>query len=188
MFDNHPELSRIGIKIENIDSRYKPLLRMGISIDEMIYLARRLYPLIKGYKRILDLACGNCLIGVILSKLTDAEIHGIDDWSQISKNEVMENVKRDGKMILSDLINFQLPYGNSYFDLVYTVMYLSNIGKEGRIKIANEVRRVLKNNGKFIVIDTVVFRGKIKKDLESTFKLEWYGEENAFSYFIFSPK
>ncbi|MEM3515595.1 MAG: methyltransferase domain-containing protein, partial [Saccharolobus sp.] len=113
---------------------------------------------------------------------------GIDDWSQISKNEVMENVKRDSKMILSDLINFQLPYENSYFDLAYTVMYLSNIGKEGRIKIANEVRRVLKNNGKFIVIDTVVFRGKIKKDLESTFKLEWYGEENAFSYFIFSPK
>ncbi len=52
MFKNtHPELMRIGITIENVDTRYKPLMRMGISIDEMIYLARRLYPLIRDGKK-----------------------------------------------------------------------------------------------------------------------------------------
>ncbi|MEM4911921.1 MAG: class I SAM-dependent methyltransferase, partial [Metallosphaera sp.] len=62
----------------------------------------------------------------------------------------------------------------------------SNIGKDGRAKIGDEVHRVLKDKGKFIVVDTLVFRGKIRKELESKFKLDWYGEENAFSFFVWS--
>ncbi|MCH4816775.1 MAG: hypothetical protein QXY87_13280 [Saccharolobus sp.] len=44
----------------------------------------------------------------------------------------------------------------------------------------------MKDKGKFIVVDTLVFRGKIRKELESKFKLDWYGEENAFSFFVWS--
>ncbi len=51
-------------------------------------------------------------------------------------------------------------------------MFLSNIGREDRIKLGKEVSRVLKNNGLFIVVDTLVFKGRIREDLESIFKLK----------------
>ncbi|AAK43067.1 methyltransferase domain-containing protein [Saccharolobus solfataricus] len=190
MFENtHPELTRIGIRIENVDSRYKPLMRMGISIDEMIYLARRLYPLIRDGKRILDLGCGNGLITVILSKLiSEAEFHAVDDWKKVSRDDLIKNIEIDkAKIALGEFTDqFTLSYQDTYFDFVYSVMFLSNIGKDGRTKISDEVHRVLKEKGKFVVIDTLVFRGKIKKDLGDKFKLDWYGEENGFSFFVWS--
>ncbi|WP_338598757.1 class I SAM-dependent methyltransferase [Sulfolobus tengchongensis] len=186
--DTHPELTRLGIKLDNVDSRYKPVWRMGISIDEMIYIARRLYPLIKDGRNVLDLACGNGLITVILSKLMQgSEFHAIDDWEKVAKHEVMRNIEIDNaKINLSDFRNgYELPYRDEYFDVVYSVMFLSNIGKEGRTKIGNEVKRVLRNDGRFVIVDTLVFRGKIKKELASLFNLEWYGEENGFSFFLY---
>lgn len=190
MFNNtHPEFMRIGITIENVDTRYKPLMRMGISIDEMIYLARRLYPLIRDGKKILDLACGNGLITVILSRLmSDAEFHAVDDWKKVSRDDLIRNIEIDkARIMLGEFKDqFTLSYQDTYFDSVYSVMFLSNIGKDGRVKITDEVYRVLKEKGKFVVIDTLVFRGKIKKDLEHKFKLDWYGEENGFSFFVWS--
>ncbi|MCH4816776.1 MAG: class I SAM-dependent methyltransferase [Saccharolobus sp.] len=131
IFDNtHPELTRIGIKLENVDARYKPLMRMGISIDEMIYLARRLYPLIKGGKRALDLACGNGLITVILSKfMSDSEFHAIDDWSKVSRDELIRNIEIDKAKITLEGFkeNYNLPYQDNYFDVVYAVQILARM-------------------------------------------------------------
>ncbi|TRM75222.1 class I SAM-dependent methyltransferase [Sulfolobus sp. A20-N-F6] len=188
MVDNRPELNRMGLSLRNIDSRYKPIMRMGISIDEMIYVARRLYPMVKASERILEVGCGNGLIGVILSKLLDREVYVIDDWNQVSKDDVMRNIKEDNaKVLLNDFHEgYGLPFDDRSFNLVYSVMFLSNIGREGRLKLGKEVLRVLKNNGLFIVVDTLVFRGKIRKDLEGMFKLKWYGEENGFSFFLWS--
>jgi ubiquinone/menaquinone biosynthesis C-methylase UbiE len=186
-YDNHPELARLGIFIQNIDARYKPLMRMGISIDEMIYIARRLYPILKDSKRILDLACGNCLITLILSKLIKGEFHAIDDWAIIQKSDVLANLQQDkANIIINDFKDFTIPYNDSFFDSIYTVMYLSNIGKEKRIILAKEIKRVLDNNGRFVIVDTLVFRGKIKKEFEQFFRLSWYGEENGFSFFVWT--
>jgi len=186
--DTHPELARIGIKIRDIDERYRPLMRTGISIDEMIYVARRLYPLLKGSKKILDLGCGNGLITVLLYKMLGSELNAIDDWSKVSKEELMRNIQLDdAKIKLSDFKeSLGLPYSDSSFDAVYSVMFLWNLGKEIRRKVASEVKRVLEDNGKFIIVDTFVIRTKLRRELEDLFDLAWYGEENAFSFFLWS--
>ncbi len=186
IFDDHPELDRIGVKIRDVDSRYPPIMRMGISVDEMIYLARRIKGMIS--PPVLDLMCGNCLISVLLSKMLNTKIYAIDDWSQFPLERARKNILEDSAEVeLSTLksLDDPLPFESSYFNTVFSVMYLSNIRSEKRIRLSNEVSRVLKDNGKFIVVDTVVFRTKIRRDLGSIFKLEWYGEENGFSFFLF---
>lgn len=186
MFNNHPELDRIGVKIRDVDSRYPPIMRMGISVDEMIYLARRLKGMIS--TPALDLMCGNCLISVLLSKMLNTKVHAIDDWSQFPIERAKKNILEDSadvELLTLKSLDDPLPFESSYFNTVFSVMYLSNIRSEKRIRLGNEISRVLKENGKFIVVDTMVFRTKIRRDLEGIFKLEWYGEENGFSFFLF---
>ncbi|MBP1358099.1 MAG: class I SAM-dependent methyltransferase [Sulfolobus sp.] len=184
MFDEHPELSRIKIRIENINSRYPPIMRMGISVDEMIYIAKRIKNLIEF--PVLDFMCGNCLIAVLLSKLLNMEVSAIDNWSQFPLEKAEENVKEDQANVkLYSLDDQILPFPSLSFNTVYTVMYISNLKSDKRVSISKEINRILKDGGKFLIVDTVVFRSKIRRDLEKEFKLEWYAEENGFSFFLF---
>ncbi|QGR19072.1 hypothetical protein [Stygiolobus azoricus] len=60
---------------------FQPVLRMGITIDEEEYIARKLSSMIDIKKeRILDIAPGNCLIPIYLSLELNKEISGVDDW------------------------------------------------------------------------------------------------------------
>lgn len=184
MFEEHPELSRIKIRIENINSRYPPIMRMGISVDEMIYIAKRIKNLIEF--PVLDFMCGNCLIAVLLSKLLNMEVSAIDNWSQFPLEKAEENVKEDQANVkLYSLDDQILPFPSSSFNTVYTVMYISNLKSDKRVSVSKEIKRILKDGGKFLIVDTVVFRSKIRRDLEKEFKLEWYAEENGFSFFLF---
>ncbi len=184
--DPHPELKRMGIEIPEMERRYPTLMRMGISHDDMIYLARRLSPLLNGSKKILDIGCGNCLIATLVNKMNPSKIFVIDEWKEMSKDDAIKNAVVDKvDLEIGELKGDVLPYIDGEFDAAYSVMFLFNIPKDRRDKLFSEVKRVLRNDGKLVVIDNFIFRGKMKRELTSHgFQVEWYGEENAFSFFL----
>ncbi|BBG23975.1 class I SAM-dependent methyltransferase [Sulfuracidifex tepidarius] len=185
--ETHPELKRLGIEIPEMEKRYPTLMRMGISHDDMIYLARRISPLLQGSRDILDIGCGNCLIATLIAKLISSKIFVIDEWKEMSVDTAKRNASIDKvELEIGEMKQDQgLPYKDNHFDAVYSVMFLFNVPKERRDLLLEETRRVLTQDGKFVVVDNFIFRGKMKRELTSHgFQQLWYGEENAFSFFL----
>lgn len=168
--------------------RYPPLRRMGISTDEQVFIARRLIKLLPQRGKVLDLGCGNGLITNYISKKTSLDLVCVDDWSEFPRERAEQIGKQEGSraVFLSGLP--QVPFPDGEFDSVFSVMYLYNLRKEGRQKLGAEVKRILKPQGKYIVVDTNVMRGMIKRDLQAVgFRLEAYSDENAFMFLVLSP-
>jgi ubiquinone/menaquinone biosynthesis C-methylase UbiE len=185
--DTHPELKRLGIEIPELEKRYPTLMRMGISHDDMIYLARRISPLLQDSEKILDLGCGNCLIATLINKITSKKIIVVDQWKEMSMERAIENMEIDKAGLELGKINEEdkLPYPDNAFDTAYSVMFLFNMPKEKREFLLQEIKRVLKQEGKLIVVDNFIFRGRMKREFSShNFDQTWYGEENAFSFFV----
>jgi len=185
--DAHPELKRLGIEIPEMEKRYPILMRMGISHDDMIYLARRISPLLQGSREILDIGCGNCLIATLIAKMTSSKIFVIDEWKEMKIEDAKRNANIDKvELEIGEMKHDQgLPYKDDQFDVAYSVMFLFNVPKERRDFLLEETKRVLTQEGKMVVVDNFIFRGKMKRELASHgFQQIWYGEENAFSFFL----
>lgn len=102
--------------------------------------------------RVLDLGCGyGRLSKPLLEKFKNLKAFGVD----ISKNYVKlynENLGPDGKAIYGDIR--RLPFRKNFFDIVFvvtTLMYLTK--KEDQKKAMEEIIRVVKPGGKFVVIE-----------------------------------
>ena len=101
---------------------------------------------------ILDLGCGyGRLSKKILSDFPKTRVYGVDvarEYVDIYNQDLAPR----GKAYLSDIR--RLPFKDSYFDQVFmvtTLMYL--VTKKDQLKALNEMFRVLKNGGKFIIIE-----------------------------------
>lgn len=163
------------------ENDFHPILRMGITVDEEIFLAKKLSSILKNVEgRILDYACGNCVIPIYISILTNKEIFAIDDWKYMKKEEVEKLIsKYSAKIKLFDNLE-KTPFQDKYFDFIYSVMYFYNLKKDKMKESIEEVLRILKDNGKLLIVDMIMIRGKIKKNLEEKkYILDYYEETNG---------
>jgi len=164
---------------------FQPVLRMGITTDEELFIAKRLLTMVKkANNKILYLAPGNMLIPIYLSLNLGEEIYAVDDWKYFPKSEAERLIKKyDAKVSLFDGLP-NIPFPDSSFDLIFSVMYLYNFRRDSMKNAVKEIIRVLdKSSGEVLVVDTILVRGKVKREMESEgLSLKDYSEANALFF------
>ncbi|QKR00465.1 class I SAM-dependent methyltransferase [Metallosphaera tengchongensis] len=163
---------------------YYPVRRMGITLEEEEFIARRLQQIsVDG--EVLDVGCGNCMIPILLAKKWGKRIHAADIWDEFPMEQAMKNAKEEGveltfmKISRPDIV---LPFQDSSLEMVYSVMFVYNLRKEERQKLFSEVHRVLKKGGLFLIVDPVIVRRE-RKELVNFSEVS-YREENALFYYL----
>lgn len=99
--------------------------------------------------RVLDVGCGT---GTHLGLYLDGccKVYGIDSSPAMLK-EAKHKLGDGAELILADAT--AMPYGDASFDLVMMTLILHEISPEARMGILSEVKRVLKKDGRILIID-----------------------------------
>ncbi len=133
---------------------------------------------IKEDESILDVGCGS---GMALKRVADkyerVNVYGID-YSETSAALSGENLRgyiKDGRAHISCASVESLPFGDEFFDGVYTVE--SFYFWPDHLKGLKEIRRVLKSGGKFLLI----------ADIYDTPDLDEHQRENIKKYNLYNP-
>jgi len=148
-------------------------------------------------KKILDIASGTGDLAIMAAKNTAAEeIIGADISEGMlaigSKKIKKENLENRVKMQVADSEN--LPYESDYFDAITVAFGVRNF--ENLDKGIQEINRVLKPDGIFVVLETSIPSTPIIKQLylfHSNFLLPFFGklfskDPKAYSYLSKSAK
>jgi ubiquinone/menaquinone biosynthesis C-methylase UbiE len=123
----------------------------------------------KGYKKILDLGCGDGSHSIYFSEI-GFEVYASDiDCRKIRKNTKRLNITNI-KICEHNFIN--IPYGNDFFDAVICTSTIHHAIINDIKKVVSEIYRVLKQKGYFIF-------DMLSKEDES-FGLGYKIEENTF--------
>lgn len=136
---------------------------------------------IKSNSTICDLCCGT---GNSIEILKDQakEIIGIDgsqDMLNIAKNKFKDNSKVKLKVALVNQTGLE----TNYFDYVVFRMSLHHL-KDKEV-VLNEIYRILKQNGKMILIDRFVL-SKFKHKLREIYRLIFKFDKAIFGHFEYS--
>lgn len=111
-------------------------------------LGFRMFPLDKS-KSVLDIGCGT---GVHLKIYQDAgcQVHGVDTSpSMLEASRKQLGDTADLRLGSAD----SLPYENGTFDLVICMLVLHEMSQPVRLSVIDDIKRVLKNNGRILFID-----------------------------------
>jgi ubiquinone/menaquinone biosynthesis C-methylase UbiE len=95
------------------------------------------------------------------------DVYGID----IAENIIEENKLRQTKVKYSiQDITTQTNFPNNFFDFIIFKFTLTNIHKEAWEKVSNEIFRLLKPNGRLLIIEPLVSESyQLRYDLASNF-------------------
>ncbi|MFX1566261.1 MAG: class I SAM-dependent methyltransferase [Promethearchaeota archaeon] len=118
---------------------------------------------LRGDEKVLDVGCGTGRVAISIAKrLTTGQVIGIDlfEWVSWSSSEIpIENARIEG---VGDRTEFkhgdatELPFEDASFDIVTMGSVLHEIEEEAlKIKALNEVNRVLKPGGRFVIVELI---------------------------------
>ncbi len=96
-------------------------------------------------KKILDVGCGDGIIGKEIMKITRAEVYGVD----ISETAAQLALKNGINAMVCDVSKEQLPWGEDFFDVIYWGQNIEHL-VDPDFTIA-EFWRILKPGGKLVI-------------------------------------
>ncbi len=100
---------------------------------------------------VLDFGCGTgVLIQIFENKYSRSNIIGLDVDPRIVKIAKNKGIKEE-KLILFD--GGEIPFPDAYFDKVISTWVFHHLSKEDKIRAFNEIKRVLKEDGLFVIAD-----------------------------------
>ncbi len=133
------------------------------------------YLSLKGDEQVLDVGCGLGRTTVLVAKhLHEGKVTGVDIWDKRyillnSPERAYKNAEAEG---VRDKVEFKhgnllkLDFPDNSFDAVTCTFVLNNLDKEKRFLAVSQIRRVLKPNGKLLLIEPL---------------------RRPFMFFLFSP-
>lgn len=134
-------------------------------------------------EKVLDLGCGNGRF-YELFKEKSIDYTGVDNSEKLI--EIAKRRYPETKFLIADALNLSFP--DNYFDKVYSFAFLHHIpSQEFRLKVLQEIRRVLKKEGVFIL---TVWKFHAKKEIFLLFKytiLKIIGKSRLDFKDIFKP-
>jgi ubiquinone/menaquinone biosynthesis C-methylase UbiE len=149
---------------------------------------------LQGNEHVLDVGCGRglLLVGIAKKLNQNGKIFGIDLWrsEDLSNNKeslTRQNAKLEGVSDRVELISgdmTQMKFDNNQFDAIVSSLAIHNIPtNEGRYKAIQEIVRVLKPEGRLIILDFQHTR----EYLQSLKQLGWSDITLSRRYFIMFP-
>jgi len=111
------------------------------------------------YKRILDLGCGDGRATAAIWDLGE-QIYCLDSSLNMLKQLQRRKIKN---LILINGDAKELPFPDSFFDLIISISMVEHIPYNDLLKVFFEVRRVLKPDGLFLVRNDAWFYGILEK-------------------------
>jgi ubiquinone/menaquinone biosynthesis C-methylase UbiE len=124
-----------------------------------------IYHYSKKSKTILDIGCGNGYYCIELAKKGKSCV-GIDPLKEISLDIAKTNAKKENvKVKFIQGISEKLPFKDKTFDVVLLMSVLQHVNDQK--KTLYEIRRVLKDNGFFILSVPLYSKKNIKSNYES---------------------
>ncbi|MCW4020356.1 MAG: class I SAM-dependent methyltransferase, partial [Candidatus Bathyarchaeota archaeon] len=97
---------------------------------------------------VLDAGCGTGIYTIPLAEKTDAIVFGLDSSKEMIKKAKIKEDSQTVKWLIGDAEN--LPFDNARFDCVFMTLVIHQI--VNKKKAADEVYRVLKQNGTIVVM------------------------------------
>lgn len=140
-----------------------------------------LKPYIHKEQKIADIGCGNGRLGYFISSIHgDAKYYtGIDNSEKLI--EIAQKEHPEWKFIEGDFLT--LPLQNESMDLIVSIRAFHHLtSKKFRLQALNEMKRVMKNNGKVIITVWNLWHWKNWKLLMKAFV------RSIFSFGVYSPK
>lgn len=140
-----------------IAERYDQTIALINSLDDWVYT--RNLPIKRD--NVLEIGCGSGHLLKVLSNYF-RECCGIDS----SKKMIELAQKKDSRFKLIVGNAEELPYRDEYFDYVVSHTTFHHLNQK---KATEEVKRVLKRGGKFVLVDVVLEKNKFRKRFEKYF-------------------
>jgi ubiquinone/menaquinone biosynthesis C-methylase UbiE len=135
----------------------------------------------EGYK-VLDAGCGTGTLAIMIKK--QVSINGYVAGIDIS-NGMLEKAKQKAK-IENLSIDFKeapiedIPFQDDYFDVVTSTWVIHQLKYESKIKAFNEILRILKPKGHFLIVDL----HKINNPFRAFFNLPFYWWSNGYKIHV----
>ncbi|MBU4224024.1 class I SAM-dependent methyltransferase [Patescibacteria group bacterium] len=126
------------------------ILNLVIPYQELLITVCEKLNIRRGEK-ILDAGAGTGNLAILLEK-KGARIIGLD-FSQEALN-IYESKNSKAEVLLADLTK-KLPFADSYFDKIVSINVLFLIDRETRKKVAKEFYRIIKPNGKIVLVNLI---------------------------------
>lgn len=115
---------------------------------------------LKPNERVLDLGCGTgALLIIAKSKYQNINATGIDADEKILKIAEKKIRKNNLNIKLINTSADKLPFPDFSFDIVVSTLVFHHLPTEVKIKALEEIHRVLKKNGRFLLVDFGKFTG-----------------------------
>ncbi|MEK6826172.1 MAG: class I SAM-dependent methyltransferase [Nanoarchaeota archaeon] len=125
-------------------------------------------PIEKDKLKILDAGCGTGSLAIELKKLNSRLVlYGIDADSNILDIAKKKAKEKNLSIYYQQGVLEKLPFPNEYFDVVYSSLVLHHLGTREKQEALNEIYRVLRKDGLFLLVDF----GKPKNKVMAIFSL-----------------
>ena len=160
--------------LEWTGERYVPWMEEGEIHYEHLHRYRFVKELVK-HKKVLDLGCGEGYGSFVLAEESD-EVIGIDIDGITIRHASSKYIKENLKFILGSIIEIPIK-GEKIFDVIVCFEAIEHISEHD--KLIGEVKRLIKDNGIFIVSTP----NKYKYSDQSNFQNQFHLKELYFDEF-----
>ena len=104
---------------------------------------------------VLDVGCGTGTLAIAAKKRVGATgaVYGIDASTEMLARAEKKARRAGAKVIFQNGLAEALPFAEAQFDVVLSTVMLHHLPRKARLKCANEIRRVLKRDGRVLAVD-----------------------------------
>jgi len=132
---------------------YDSLLKWGMreeSIKSRLIERAKIQP----GQRVLDLGCGTGTLAVMIKQSApEAQVTGLDGDEQVLAIARTKAERAKVNIQLDHGLSYQLPYPDQSFDVVVSSFVIHHLTSEDKVRTFKEVRRVLRPDGWFHILD-----------------------------------
>jgi ubiquinone/menaquinone biosynthesis C-methylase UbiE len=163
----------VGSRFDALEARFK----REVSVDDP--RARALVESLRPVagKRVLDLGCGKGRFSRALSEL-GAQVIGLDlSAAMLSEAMDLDRVRASAR---------RLPFGPASFDRVVAVEVFEHLAPRAVDQVCDEVRRVLRPGGTFVIVDKNVCSWNAQRPWLPNVAVKWIDERRGL--WMYSPR
>jgi ubiquinone/menaquinone biosynthesis C-methylase UbiE len=132
---------------------YDPLLKWGMREEKF---KRRLIERagIRSGQRVLDLGCGTGTLTIMLKQaVSGVDVNGLDGDPDVLSIARAKSEQAHADIKWDEGLAYELPYPDDSFNVVLSSLVVHHLTSENKIRAFQEVRRILRPEGWFQIID-----------------------------------